>query len=1295
MLIYQGKSPFSSFRYNKLLLHIQKQVPSLLEFSVNYLYFIALENISEQESQKLIKIIDPDATIWQEDILDSSIFVIPRFGTISPWSSKATDILHACGLIELSRIERGKLYQFKFSSRDVDFGAILPFIHDQMVETCCFQVASLNKIFAHHPPTLNEVIPFLEKGIAAINEANMRLGLMLSAKDVQYLNEKYTQIQKNPTAAELMMFAQVNSEHCRHKIFKAQWTINHEQQTKSLFDMICHTYQVNNEGVISAYKDNSAIINGHPTNHFFINGHEHFYSYDFQPAHMVIKVETHNHPTAIAPFEGAATGAGGEIRDEGATGTGAKPKAGLCGFSVSNLHIPKLEQPWETAIGYPKHIATSLDILLQGPIGAASFNNEFGRPTICGYFRTFEFNQFAKDTTVLIRGYHKPIMLAGGLGHISPKAVQKKPLPVGAKLIILGGPAMLIGLGGGAASSMYSGGSCTELDFASVQRSNPEMQRRCQEVINACWSQGDQNPILSIHDVGAGGLSNAFPELVHDSERGALFELLAIPTADTSLNAMQIWCNEAQERYVLAIHPANLALFEQIANRERCPYAIVGEVNDSKIIRLHDALQQNDPVDLPLEVLFGEASKLRKEIMISEDQRPSKALNISISLQACIEMVLQLPCVASKNFLVTIADRSVGGLIARDQMIGPWQVPVSDVGVTASGYQAYTGEAMAIGERTPVALLNARASARMAVAEAITNLIAADVQNLSDIKLSANWMAAANHPSEERYLYEAVQAIGMELCPALGICIPVGKDSLSMQMKWRENKVEFNVVSPLSLIISAFAPINDIRKTLTPYLETHEPTELLLIDLGGGKNRLGASALAQVTRQLGAIAPDLDDPALLINFFNAIKLLRDKQLILAYHDRSDGGALACFCEMAFASHTGLTIRLDALGDDPLSALFNEELGAIIQYRSANKAAVNQILEQTGLLDNSHPIGFPNDQDEIQLLNHDTIIYRQNRKQLQRIWFETSYHLQSLRDNPICALQEYDSLLNAEDPGLNARLSFEIPDMPPMIVGTRPKIAILREQGVNGHMEMAAAFDRAGFHAVDVHMTDLISDQIDLKHFQGLAVCGGFSYGDVFGAGRGWANSILYNEKAREQLVTFFNLPSSFVLGICNGCQMLSHLKELIPGASDWPLFVRNTSEQFEARLSLVKIMKSPSIFFSGMEESILPIIVSHGEGKAEFNTHDALQKVQQEQLIPLHYVDHFGHITETYPFNPNGSSFGIAAVTNKDGRFTIMMPHAERLFRTVQFSWYPREWQKENSPWFQLFVNARKWLKNA
>jgi phosphoribosylformylglycinamidine synthase len=1037
-------------------------------------------------------------------------------------------------------------------------------------------------------------------------------------------------------------------------------------------------------------------MTGFPAGRFFPDPADGEYRYHPEDVHILMKVETHNHPTAISPFPGAATGSGGEIRDEGATGRGAKPKAGLCGFSVSNLRIPDFIQPWERDYGKPGRIVSALDIMLDGPIGAAAFNNEFGRPNLAGYFRAFE--EDGPDGQR--RGYHKPIMIAGGLGNIRAPHVHKAELPPGTAIVVLGGPAMLIGLGGGAASSMAAGSSHEDLDFASVQRGNPEMQRRAQEVIDRCVALGASNPILSIHDVGAGGLSNAVPEIVHGAERGGMFELRAVPNDDPGMTPMQIWCNEAQERYVLAIAAEGLATFEALCERERCPYAVIGVATSEPELTVTDRQFNNRPVDLPMNVLFGKPPKMLRDVTDHSVEAPSLLVGEGwcggVSLTDAVARVLRFPAVADKSFLVTIGDRTVTGLVCRDQMVGPWQVPVSDVAVTTTSFDVYTGETMAMGERTPLAVLNAPASGRMAVGEAITNIAAARIEKLGDVKLSANWMAAAGHPGEDARLYDTVKVVGMELCPALGVAIPVGKDSLSMKTVWEAKGARKSVVAPLSLIVSAFAPVQDARRTLTPQLRTDRgDTDLILLDLGRGKNRLGGSAVAQVYNQWGDVVPDVDSPADLKAFFAVIQELNAAGRLLAYHDRSDGGLLATLAEMMFAGGCGVTVLLDDLdGEGPLAALFAEELGAVLQVRASDRQAALAQLAAAGLGECSHVIGAPNAEDRLMVRHAGEVVFTASRAELRRLWSETSYRLQTLRDHPDCAREAFAAACDPADPGLNVRLTFNPAEdiaAPFLAEGARPRIAILREQGVNGQVEMAAAFDRAGFAAVDVHMSDLIGGRVSLADFHGIAACGGFSYGDVLGAGEGWAKSILFNPRARDEFAAFFARLDSFGLGVCNGCQMLSNLHELIAGTELWPRFVRNRVEQFEARLSLVEVLPSPSLFLRGMEGSRLPIAVAHGEGRAEFRDENGPDAALVAGLVTLRFVDHFGRPAETYPANPNGSPGGITGLCSRDGRFTILMPHPERVFRTVQYSWHPDGWG-EDGPWLRLFRNARRWL---
>ncbi|MER2602502.1 MAG: phosphoribosylformylglycinamidine synthase, partial [Candidatus Competibacter phosphatis] len=1145
-------------------------------------------------------------------------------------------------------------------------------------------------LFAQAEPAPLASVDLLGGGRDALAVANRKLGLALSEDEIDYLLDSFIRLERNPSDVELMMFAQANSEHCRHKIFNADWIVDGIAQDRSLFAMIRHTHERHPADVLSAYHDNAAVMTGFPAGRFFPDPADSQYRYHPEDVHILMKVETHNHPTAISPFPGAATGSGGEIRDEGATGRGAKPKAGLCGFSVSHLHIPDFAQPWERDYGKPDRIVAALDIMLEGPIGAAAFNNEFGRPNLAGYFRAFE--EDGPDGQR--RGYHKPIMIAGGLGNIREAHVHKATLPPGAAIVALGGPALLIGLGGGAASSMAAGSSHAELDFASVQRGNPEIQRRAQEVIDRCVALGAANPILSIHDVGAGGLSNAVPEIVHDAGRGGRFELRDVPNDDPGMSPMQIWCNEAQERYVLAIAAEGLETFRTLCERERCPYAVIGTATEAPRLTVEDRQFDNRPVDLPMNVLFGKPPKLLREV--THAPAASGALDLAgIELDEAAARVLRFPAVADKSFLITIGDRTVTGLVCRDQMIGPWQVPVSDVAVTATSFDADTGEAMAMGERAPLALLDAPASGRMAVGEALTNIAAARIDKLGDVKLSANWMAAAGHPGEDARLFDTVRAVGMELCPALGIAIPVGKDSLSMKTVWDVAGESKSVVGPLSLIVSAFAPVQDLRHTLTPQLRTDRgDTDLILIDLGRGKNRLGGSALAQVYNQLGDCVPDVDKPEELAAFFAVIQELNATGRLLAYHDRSDGGLLAVLAEMMFAGGCGVTVLLDDLGEGLLPALFAEELGAVVQVRARDRGVVLGRLIAAGLGECSHVIGAPNGQDRLILRHAGETVFTASRAELRRLWSETSYRLQALRDHPDCAREAFDAACDPADPGLNARLSFDpVEDVaaPFIANGARPRMAILREQGVNGQIEMAAAFDRAGFAAVDVHMSDIMAGRVSLADFHGLVACGGFSYGDVLGAGEGWAKSILFNARAREQFAAFFARPDSFALGVCNGCQMLSNLHELIAGTELWPRFVHNRVEQFEARLSLVEVLPSPSLFLRGMEGSRLPVAVAHGEGRAEFRDTGGADAALAAGLAALRFVDHHGKPAESYPANPNGSPGGITGLTSRDGRFTILMPHPERLFRTVQHSWHPDDWG-EDGPWLRLFRNARRWL---
>lgn len=1197
--------------------------------------------------------------------LSARAYVLPRLGTISPWSSKALDILHLCNLTQVVRIERGRMCQ-----NELDY--------DRMTESVVSDFTQLQYVFDEPVMRQLQYIDLLSNGKEALIKANLTLGLALTYDEIDYLFATFTELGRNPTDTELMMFAQVNSEHCRHKIFKSEFVIDGQKMEKSLFDMIRNTYQEHPESVLSAYKDNAAVMAGNEAARFYSDANR-IYHYHAQFAPILMKVETHNHPTAIAPFAGAATGAGGEIRDEGATGRGAKPKAGLVGFSVSHLRLSDFPQNFEGDEHKPAHIASPLQIMIEGPIGAARYNNEFGRPSLCGYFRSYE--QMVDN---ILRAYHKPIMIAGGMGLVQPEDVQKQEIPEGSLIIILGGPNFIIGLGGGSASSLASGSSEAELDFASVQRDNAEMQRRCQEVIDRCWAMGDYNPILSIHDVGAGGLSNAVPEIVHDAGRGGVFDLRKLHLGDKSLSPMEIWCNESQERYVLAIDAAHIDTFTEMAKRERCPFAILGQAQEWPQLQVHDSLLKEDAVNMPMRALFPE-----QKALIRHTQRVKKHFEAfdssTLDIKNNLEQILQHPTVADKTFLITIGDRTVGGLTHRDQMVGPWQVPVADVAVTLTDFKHDVGEAMAMGERTPLSVLSAPASGRMAIAEAITNIAAARINKISDIKLSANWMAAIGIENEDAALFDTVKAVGMELCPELGICIPVGKDSLSMRMIWNENGNTLQAAAPISLVISAFAPVLDVRATLTPVLNTTLDTELLLIDLGHGKNRLGASILTQIHNKTGDVAPDLDNAADLKNFFGLIQSLNTQGLILAYHDRSDGGLWASLCEMAFASHCGLDIQLPQHCVDALAFLANEELGALIQIEKSKKQAVLECVNVWQLGACTHSIAICNENDHINLFGDQGLIHQWSRVFLQQQWSRVSYEIRKLRDNPHCIQQEYDHILDNTDKGLFSQLTYKAEEnisAPFIHSHHKPLVAILREQGVNGHVEMAAAFDAAGFTAVDVHMSDILSGEQDLSSFHGLAACGGFSYGDVLGAGRGWASTILYHPRAQQVFQQFF-ARNTFTLGVCNGCQMLAHLKDIIPGAQDWPTFIQNESKQFEARVVMVEVLQSPSIFLKDMAGSKMPAIVSHGEGRAS-NTPSAA-------TIAMRYVDNQGAPTMQYPFNPNGSPKGASALTSADGRVMIMMPHPERGFRALQCSWRDKNCETA-SPWLRMFENARGWV---
>lgn len=1284
-----GQSALSDFRVAKLLESLQQLEPAIEAVKAAYIYFVASEEqlSANDESRLRDLLLDIDAETPIDDA-ELKLYVVPRPGTISPWSSKATDILHACGLDAIERIERGICYGIRLAANAPipPLDRVASELFDPMTEALMSSMANADVIFAAHAPAPLTHVPLLEEGPPALEQANRELGLALSADEIDYLLENYRRLNRNPTDAELMMFAQANSEHCRHKIFRGDWIIDGEPRDERLFDMIRSTTQASPDGVISAYKDNASVIEGWQGSRLFPRAEDREYAFVDEPIHILMKVETHNHPTAISPFPGAATGSGGEIRDEGATGLGAKPKAGLTGFSVSHLRVPGYEQPWELPFPHPDRMATPLEIMLEGPIGGAAFNNEFGRPNLLGYFRTFEMTLDGLPDGE-IRGYHKPIMLAGGVGNVRAEHALKQDIPVGANLVVLGGPAMLIGLGGGAASSLASGSSTEDLDFASVQRGNPEMERRAQEVIDRCWGLGTENPILLIHDVGAGGLSNALPEAIDHSKHGARIELREVPNAEPGMSPMAIWCNEAQERYVLVIGDDQLDTFAAICERERCPYAVVGKLTDDGQLVVTDRARNECVVDMPMQMLLGKTPQMTRDV--THVQRPTGSLDLAnVSLAAALDAVLRFPAVADKSFLIHIGDRSVGGLTARDQLVGPWQVPVADVAVTASSHVGYTGEAMAMGERTPLAATNAPASGRMAVAEAVTNIAAAPIENIRKIRLSANWMAAAGHPGEDANLFDTVKAMSAELCRELGIAIPVGKDSLSMRAQWTENDRQYQVVAPVSLIVSAFAPVTDVRHCLTPELKRlDEPSSLLLLDLGNGANRMGGSCLAQAFNRQGGNTPDIDDSRVLKRFFEAVQWLNQEGLLLAYHDRSDGGAIVSVMEMMFAARLGATIAVATAGEAMLADLFSEEAGAVVQVADSKLDQVEATLQQFTV-----PFRILGKVDKVARLR----IEREGNSigefdlfDAHRNWSELTYRLQALRDNPATAREEYDRLLDREDPGLNVRLSFDPREdvaAPYIARGYKPRVAILREQGVNSQQEMAAAFLRAGFRASDVHMSDLLEGRENLADFQVIAACGGFSFGDVLGAGGGWAKSILYHERARDQFAQFFARPDTLALGVCNGCQMFSHLRSLVPGSSHWPYFRRNRSEQFEARLSLVEIGASNSVFLQGMAGTRIPVATSHGEGRASFM--DIASQNACESLVALRYVDNRGRPTETYPANPNGSPGGICGVTSEDGRVTIMMPHPERVARSLLNSWHPEDWG-EDGPWMRLFRNAR------
>ena len=1305
-LSLHGSPAISAFRLDKLHAALKNSAPSITNISSQFVHFVFSSSaLNAAQTNTLEQILSygghandalgANAGAASGNAKKELFLVIPRIGTISPWASRATDIANNCGLTNVLRIERGIAFYVETNGvlNSKENAVLKAHIHDRMTETVLSNLADAEKLYHHAQPKPFSSVDILQGGKAALEAANSEMGLALSPDEVDYLLENFTKIDRNPTDVELMMFAQANSEHCRHKIFNADWVIDGETQDISLFGMIRNTHKLNPGHTVVAYSDNSSIVAGQKTQRFYPNSSGE-YCFKQEDMHYLMKVETHNHPTAISPFAGAATGAGGEIRDEGATGIGSKPKAGLTGFSVSNLNIPNFSQPWETnsgeyGYGKPGRIATPLQIMTDGPLGGAAYNNEFGRPNIAGYFRTFELETQDSNGKTEVRGYHKPIMLAGGVGNISATHSLKSVIPAGAALIQLGGPAMLIGLGGSAASSMDTGANTENLDFDSVQRGNPELQRRAQEVIDRCWQLGEKNPIVSIHDVGAGGISNAFPELVNDAKVGAIFQLRDVHNEEPGMSPRELWSNEAQERYVMAVLPKDLDQFKAMCERERCPFAVVGYATEERHLTVNDNHFDNKPVDMDLSVLLGKPPKMTRDVK-SAPEKLAAFDTSKIDIKDAVARVLRLPGVADKTFLITIGDRSVTGLIARDQMVGPWQVPVSDVAVTLAGYETYVGEAFAIGERAPLALINAPASGRMAIGEAITNIAAAQIDNISNLKLSANWMAPAGHAGEDAALFATVKAVGMELCPALGVSIPVGKDSMSMKTVWNDNGQDKAVTSPISLVVTAFANTPDARKTLTPQLLTNVESSLILIDLGNGKNRMGGSSLAQVYGQIGDEAPDVDSPEQLKHFFAEIQRLNVDNKILAYHDRSDGGLFTTLCEMAFAGRAGLQTNIHAPSGDTLEILFNEELGAVIQVHATE---ADNILAQLNKNLSAQIIGNISNNNQIEIAINNKTVFTDSRVNLHRMWSETTFHMQSLRDNPICAQQEYDRILNTADTGLHVHTTYDINEdiAAPYLNLSRPKMAILREQGVNGQVEMAAAFDRAGFATHDVHMSDVISGRISLKDFAGLVACGGFSYGDVLGAGEGWAKSILFNSRANDEFSAFFNRTDSFALGVCNGCQMMSNLHSIIPGSVHWPHFVKNKSEQFEARVAMVEILESPSLFFNGMAGSHMPIAVAHGEGFAEFSSQSAVNDVLAQKLATMRFVDAMSTPTEVYPFNPNGSPQGITGLTSTDGRFSIMMPHPERVYRSVQHSWYPDNSQ-EDAPWMRMFRNARKFI---
>ena len=1311
ILFLRGERALSGFRIEKLLQKAAALGLPEAEIRSEYWYFAdCAEHLNTADAEKLEALLAGQVASALPQFSGSlHLFLItPRIGTISPWASKATEIAKNCGFTQIRRIERGMAVWLSGSLSEAQKQQWAALLHDRMTESVLPDFQAAVKLFAHPEAQTFDTVDVLSGGRAALEKANTDLGLALSPDEIDYLLDNYQALKRNPSDVELMMFAQANSEHCRHKIFNADFILNGEKQPKSLFRMIRDTHEAAPAGTVVAYKDNASVIEGAKIARFYPDAAANQgYRFHEEDTHILMKVETHNHPTAIAPFAGAATGAGGEIRDEGATGRGARPKAGLTGYTVSNLNIPDLKQPWEGGYGKPAHIASPLDIMIEAPIGGAAFNNEFGRPNLLGYFRTFE-----AEFDGQMRGYHKPIMIAGGLGNIQAEQTHKHEIPEGALLVQLGGPGMLIGLGGGAASSMDTGANDASLDFNSVQRGNPEIERRAQEVIDRCWQLGAANPIIAIHDVGAGGLSNAFPELVNDAGRGAIFELRDVPLEEHGLTPLQIWCNEAQERYVLSILEKDLDAFRAICERERCPFAVVGTATDDGHLQVRDDLFANKPVDLPLNVLLGKPPKTTRTD--KTQQQPEKPFSGShIDLKEAAYRVLQLPAVAAKNFLINIGDRTVGGLTHRDQMVGRWQTPVADCAVTIMGFDTHRGEAMAMGEKPAVALFDAPASGRMCIGEAVTNIAAVNIGEIGNIKFSANWMAACGNAGEDEKLYRTVEAVS-QMCREIGVSIPVGKDSLSMKTVWQDGAEKKSVVSPLSLIATAFAPVQDVRKTVTPDIKPVADSMLLLVDLGQGKARMGGSALTQVYGELGGEAPDIE-AGYLKKFYDVIQQLVQEDKLLAYHDRSDGGLFATLAEMAFAGRSGLEANIDeyaqvlfkewerklpnAIVEEVLplahlTALFNEELGAVLQVRKQDFADVMAAFDKQGLGKAAYCIGQAHCGSNFTLVNDGETLFDQPLVDLQRTWQSTSHQIQRLRDNPACADSEFALLADKERSRLFADLSFDVKQdiaAPFINSGAKPKIAILREQGVNGQVEMAAAFTRAGFDAYDVHMSDLMAGRVKLETFQMLAACGGFSYGDVLGAGEGWAKSILFHSKLHDQFAEFFAKPDTLALGVCNGCQMMANLAEIISGAEGWPKFRRNESEQFEARLSMVRVPQSPSLILADMVGSSLPVVVSHGEGRADFAHLGGT--VPNSLHIAMQYIDGQGNPTQTYPLNPNGSPQAIAAVTTADGRVTVMMPHPERVYRSAQMSWLPEEWRdSELAGWYRMFATARKVL---